>query len=288
MKNRYIIISPVRNEVEFIEITIQSVLNQKIRPVKYIIVNDGSTDGTDEIIKRYVSEYEWIYTVNRPPKEHSPGGGVVAAFYDGYKIISDDEWDFIIKLDGDLKFGSDYFEKLLILFDQNPKLGMASGKTYQYKRGRLVLDVMPDDHVRGPAKMYKKECWNEIGGLPQVLGWDTLDELKAQVLGWETRSYKDLILIHYKPIGFKQKKIMKREIKAGERQYYLGYLPLFAIFRGFYRMLQKPFFIAGLLNIYGFTLAAVKKSERVNDADIIRHLRNKQLERLTFKRKLLS
>jgi len=288
MKNRYIIISPVRNEVEFIETTILSVVNQTIRPVKYILVNDGSTDGTDNIISRYVEEYDWILTVNRPPKEHSPGGGVVDAFYDGYKLISDQEWDFVIKLDGDLKFGTDYFEQLLILFDKNPRLGMASGKTYQYKKEKLVLDIMPDDHVRGPAKMYRKECWNDIGGLKKVLGWDTLDELKAQVLGWETRSYKELVLIHYKPIGFKQKKIVKREIKAGERQHYLGYLPLFAVFRGFYRMFQKPFFIAGLLNLYGFALASVKNSERIEDKGIIRHLRRKQMDRLTFRRKLLN
>jgi len=97
-----------------------------------------------------------------------------------------------------------------------------------------------------------------------------------------------MVLIHYKPIGFKQKKIVKREIKAGERQYYLGYLPLFAISRGFYRMLQKPYLVAGLLNIYGFTLASVRRGERIADQDIIQHLRNKQAERLTFKRKLLN
>ena len=288
MKNKYIIISPVRNEVEFIGTTILSVINQTVKPLKYIIVNDGSTDGTDGIISKYVREYDWITTVNRPPKEHSPGGGVVDAFYDGYKLIDDDDWDFVIKLDGDLKFEPDYFESLLVLFDKNPRLGMASGKTYQIKKGQPVLDIMPDDHVRGPAKMYKRKCWEDIGGLRKVLGWDTLDELKAQLLGWETRSYSELVLIHYKPIGFKQKKIVKREIKAGERQYYLGYLPLFAILRGFYRMFQKPFFIAGLLNIYGFVTAGIIKSERLDDRDIIRHLRKKQMERLTFKRKLLN
>jgi glycosyltransferase involved in cell wall biosynthesis len=286
--SKYIIVSPVRNEEEFIETTIQSVINQSVLPVEYIIVNDGSTDSTPQIIEKYVKEYPWIKQVNRPKGEHSPGGGVVAAFYSGFNIIENKDWEFVIKLDGDLKFESNYFEYQLEKFRENPRLGITSGKTYQPKGDRLVLDKMPDDHTRGPAKMYKRECWDEMGGLPKVLGWDTLDELQAQVLGWETRSYPDLKLIHYKPIGFKQKKIVPRELKAGERQHYLGYHPLFALSRGIYRMGQKPYVIAGLLNIYGFVKAEIKKSDQIKDERIINHLRKKQLERLTFKRKLVG
>lgn len=286
--NKYVIIAPVRNEEEYIERTILSVVNQTIRPAEFIIVNDGSTDRTRKIIERFLPSNPWMHIMDRPPKEHSPGGGVVNAFYEGYNNIQTSDWDFVIKLDGDLEFENDYFEFLLKKFEEDPKLGMASGTTYLLKHGKLVMDIMPDDHVRGPAKMYKRACWDEIGGLPSVLGWDTLDELKAQVMGWKTRSYKDLVLIHYKPIGYKQKKIVKREVKAGERQHYLGYLPAFAITRGFYRMLQKPYFIAGLLNIYGFIKAEIDGSDQITDTDIKRHLRKKQKERLMFKRKLLN
>jgi len=286
--NKYVIVAPVRNEEEYIEKTILSVVNQTILPSEFIIVNDGSTDLTREIIEKYLPANPWMRIMDRPPKEHSPGGGVVDAFYEGFNKINTHDWDYVIKLDGDLEFEKGYFEYLLKKFEENPKLGMASGTTYLVKRGKLVMDIMPDDHVRGPAKMYKRACWDAIGGLPSVLGWDTLDELKAQVLGWETKSYKDLVLIHYKPIGYKQKKIFKREVKAGERQHYLGYLPAFAISRGFYRMLQKPYVIAGILNIYGFIKSELAGSERIKDKDIIRHLRKKQKERLMLKRKLLN
>lgn len=287
MKDKYVIITPVRNEEDYIEMTIKSVVNQKVPPVEYIIVNDGSTDGTEDIIDEYVEKYNWIKTIKRPPKEHSPGGGIVNAFYEGYNILDEKEWDYVVKLDADLRFNENYFKALLKNFDENNKLGISSGKTYELKAGEWHVDSMPDDHVRGAAKMYRKQCWEDIDGLREVLGWDTIDELEAQVKGWDTRSYAGLVLEHYKPIGTRQTKIVRREIKAGERQHYLGYLPLFAIFRGFYRMFQKPYFIAGILNIYGFILASFKGSEQI-DNHLIAHLRKKQKQRLLLKRKLIN
>lgn len=285
---KYVIISPVRNEEEFIETTIQSVVSQSIPPAEYIIVNDGSTDATRSIAEKYEKQHDWIKIIDRPPKEHSPGAGVVNAFYDGYNTLTVKDWDFVIKLDGDLKFDEDYFEAQINHFDKNPKLGIASGRTYQIKHGKLRMDYIPEDHTRGPAKMYKRDCWEDIGGLPSVLGWDTLDELKAQVLGWETKNFKDLVLIHYKPVGYKQKNIIRRELKAGERHHYLGYLPAFVILRGFYRMLQKPIIIAGILNLCGYIQAVVTRGPQIEDKEIIAHLRKKQKQRLIFKRRLFN
>ena len=288
MKDKYVIISPVRNEEDYIEKTIKSVISQTIIPLEYVIVNDGSTDETTNIIERYVNEFNWIKSINRPPKEHSPGAGVVHAFYDGFNHVENTDWDFIVKLDGDLEFEQFYFEKLLNKFAANPKLGLASGTTYEPRNGKLKKDNMPEDHVRGAAKMYRKKCWEDIGGIQPVLGWDTIDELKSQVLGWETRSYKDLIIVHYKPIGFKQTNVIKREIRAGERQHYLGYLTLFALLRGLFRMLQKPYFIAGVLNIFGFLRARINKSEQIKELELIKHLKKKQWKRLKFQKKLLN
>jgi poly-beta-1,6-N-acetyl-D-glucosamine synthase len=285
---KYVIISPVRNEDEFLEITINAVIKQTVQPSEYIIVDDGSTDRSPEIIAKYTQQYSWIKSITRPKGEHRPGGGVVEAFYTGFDIMETKDWNYVIKMDGDVKFAPDYFEFQMKKFEENPRLGMTSGKTYQPKGDDLILDKMPDDHTRGPAKMYKRECWDAIGGLPKVLGWDTLDELKAQVLGWETRSYKELVLIHYKPIGFKQKKIVKRELKAGERQHYLAYHPLFVASRAVYRCFQKPYIIAGILNFIGFVYAEIARSEQITDQAIKKHLRKKQMERLLFKRRLLG
>jgi poly-beta-1,6-N-acetyl-D-glucosamine synthase len=281
---KYVIVSPVRNEEDYIEKTIQSVTNQTVLPSEYIIVNDGSTDHTTDIIDKYLLKYPWIHRYDKPKGEHCPGTGVIEAFYTGFNKIENNSWDFVVKLDGDLSFEPDYFEFQLQEFNNHPKLGMTSGVTYQPNGNQLIIDKMPEDHVRGAAKMYRRTCIEQIGGIPKVLGWDTIDELKAQLAGWETRSYKHLVLIHYKPIGFKQTNVIKRELKAGERQHYLGYHPVFAILKNIYRMLQKPFIIAGTLNLTGFFMAYIMKKDKIELA-LIKLLRNKQIARMTFKRK---
>lgn len=279
MKN-YIIITPVRNEEDYIEKTLESVVGQIHLPQEWVIVNDGSTDSTPDIIDRYCKKYNWIKRIDRPDEGHRPGSGVVLAFNHGFQKITVNDYDFIIKLDADLSFEKNYFNFLLDQFELNPKLGMASGTTYNVKGEKLIMDRMPEDHVRGAAKMYRKSCFDEMGGLPAVLGWDTIDELKAQMLGWETRSFPDLVIKHYKPIGFKQKKTLKREMLAGERLNYLGYHPLFAILKCLYNMKRKPFIIGGVLMLTGYLIAIISRGEQIEDKEMIKFQKKKQLKRL--------
>jgi glycosyltransferase involved in cell wall biosynthesis len=279
-KTKYIIISPVRNEEDYIEKTISSVISQTKLPAEWVIVNDGSTDKTPEIIDNYTNKFSWIKRVDRPINGHRPGPGVVLAFNNGLNETKIQDFDFVVKLDGDLSFEPDYFELLIKEFEKNPNLGMASGTTYNVKGDKLVADKMPDDHVRGAAKMYKKQCFDDIEGLPVVLGWDTIDELKAQMLGWETKSYKDLVLKHYKPIGFKQKKTFAKEILAGERLHYLGYHPLFAILKCINELKSKPIIFRGILMLVGYLEAIVKNAQTMEDREMIKYLRKKQLKRL--------
>lgn len=280
INKRYILISPVRNEEGFIEKTIKSVINQTILPIEWVIVNDGSDDKTPQIIDNYSKKFSWIKITDRPAQGHRPGLGVVLAFNHGFDLISSKDYDFIVKLDGDLSFDPDYFEFLIQEFDKNPKLGMASGTTYNVKGEKLVMDKMPDDHVRGAAKMYRKKCFEEIGGLQKILGWDTVDELKAQMLGWDTKSYKDLMLIHYKPIGFKQKATFKREMIAGERMHFLGYHPIFANLKCLFNFKRKPYIIGGSIMLIGYMDAVLRNKPRNPDTEMIAYLRKKQLKRL--------
>jgi len=287
MKTKYVIISPVRNEEKYIEKTIKSVINQTVKPTEWIIVNDGSTDGTRGIAERYTEKYDWIKLINRKDKGHRPGRGVVEAFYAGYNQIVHKDFDFIVKLDGDLSFKPTYFESLFNEIEKNPKLGMASGKTYVPKGKKLILERCSDSHVVGASKVYKKECFEQIGGLPVTLGWDIIDELKAQMKGWETRSYKDLVLIHYKIIGWRQKGISKGWFLGGQIFYYLGYLPLFIVTKGFYRMIEKPYLIGGLAMLFGYFKALIRREKQIEDKEMIRFLRKQQLRRLTFRRPLV-
>lgn len=288
MRKNYIVITPARNEDEYIGKTLKSMVKQTILPVEWIIVNDGSTDNTAVIIEEYMKDYPWIKKIDNPPKEHTPGAGVVKAFYTGFSRRQTNGFDFVVKLDADLSFEPHYFEFQLKQFDKNPTLGITSGVTYEIKNNELVRDRMPEDHTRGAAKMYRKEVLDEIGGIPLVLGWDTIDELKAQMAGWKTRSYRELVLTHYKPIGFKQKKVLKRETLAGERLNYLGYHPLFALMKCGYKIFQKPYLIGGMLMTVGYLHALVARKPTVNDKDMIDYLRRKQVRRMTFRNKLIS
>jgi glycosyltransferase involved in cell wall biosynthesis len=288
MNNSYVLITPARNEEAYIEKTIQSVISQSVKPLEWIIINDGSTDKTREIIEKYVEKYNWIKIIERPDEGHRPGVGVVEAFYTGYSQIENKDFDYIVKLDGDLSFEPFYFEKLFQKFKENPRLGMASGKTYVPEGKRLVLERCPDYHVRGASKVYKKECFKQIGGLSATLGWDTIDELKAQMKGWETRSYKDLVLLHYKRIGLRQKGITKGWFLGGQRFYYIGYHPIFIIAKGIYRMFDKPYIIGGLAIIFGYFKALLRKEKQINDKEMIRFLRKQQLRRLIFRKPLVG
>ncbi len=196
---KYLIITPARDEEEYLEKTILSVANQSIRPFQWIIVNDGSGDSTGRIIDHYAQVYPWLKVIHRPNRGfREAGGGVINAFYEGYAGIESPEWDFLVKLDADLSFSSDYFERCFAEFAKDPFLGIGGGGIYHEVEGELKLEENPKFHVRGATKIYKRECWDELGGLLRAPGWDTVDELKANMLGWTTRSFLDLRVSHYR------------------------------------------------------------------------------------------
>src|SRR5271170_5513575 len=198
MTFKYVIITPVRDEEAYIRHTIESVVAQTIQPAEWVIVDDGSTDGTGSTIDQYSKQFSWIQTVHRENRGfRQAGGGVVEAFYDGHHMLRCNDWDFIVKLDGDLSFESDYFQQCLEAFRKEQTLGIAGGNIYHNIGGKLVIEKNPRFHVRGATKIYRRACWEAIGGLWPAAGWDTIDEVKANRLGWKTCSFADLHLLHH-------------------------------------------------------------------------------------------
>ena len=190
---KYVIVSPVRDEEQYIVETLRSVTGQSIRPAEWIIVDDGSTDATGKIIDEYARQYSWIKALHRPDRgRRVPGTGVMEAFYTGYKALASMDWHFIVKLDGDVGLNPDYFEQCFERFNEDSKLGMCGGAMYCLKDGRMELEKHPTLHVRGPIKLYRRECWDDIGGLMNAPGWDTVDEIQANRLGWHTKTFLDL------------------------------------------------------------------------------------------------
>src|SRR5262245_17022622 len=183
---KYVVITPVRDEEQYVSHTIDSIVRQTVRPSEYVVVNDGSRDGTAEIIDSYARRYSWIRAVHRDDRGHrQTGGGIIEAFYDGYNALKCHDWDFVSKLDGDLSFEPDYYESRLQRFKEDSHLGIGGGFLYHMVNGRRVLEEAPEFHVRGGVKIYRRACWEGLGGLWVGPNTDLVDEIKAIMLGWK-------------------------------------------------------------------------------------------------------
>ncbi len=280
MTKSYVVITPTRDEERTLEATIRSMLSQRVRPLRWVIVNDGSTDGTAEIIDRHLPGNDWIEVVTRANRGHRAlGGGVVEAFDCGLERVQDLDWSYVVKLDADLEFGADYFENMLRRFEENPKLGMASGKTFLRKNGSMVIEYCHDEHVRGPAKMYSRQVFEAIGGLEAVRGWDMIDETKAQMLGWETRSFIEEEIIHLRPIDARQPHVFRSRYEMGRLYWFLGYHWAYHLVRSLRSAAQDyPIVIGGAMLFGGYLMAALSGAERY-DREYVRFVQKKQLGR---------
>jgi poly-beta-1,6-N-acetyl-D-glucosamine synthase len=277
---KYLIITPVRDEEKYLEATIRSVIGQTLQPAEWIIVDDGSTDGTRGIVDWYADRHAWIRPFFRENRGfRQPGAGVVEAFYDGYRFAQCADWEFIVKLDGDLGLAPDYFACALAACAARARLGICGGALYHALGGELVEEECPRFHVRGATKIYRRECWEQIGGLQPAPGWDTIDEVKANMLGWTTETLGALRVIHYRFTGTAESK-WRDMVKNGRADYFSGYHPLFMTVKCLYRAVCKPYFTGALGMAYGFLSAYIKGLPQVPDQALIRYLRQQQLRRL--------
>jgi poly-beta-1,6-N-acetyl-D-glucosamine synthase len=276
----YIVITPARDEEAYLEKTILSVVQQTIRPTQWIIVDDGSRDRTGAIIDSYAAAYPWITPLHRSNRGfRQAGGGVINAFYDGYARMEASDWDFIVKLDADLSFAPDYFESCFAEFAKDSGLGIGGGGIYHQQDGELKLEPSPRFHVRGATKIYRRECWEGLGGLLQAPGWDTVDEVKANMLGWTTRSFPHLRLSHYRFTGAADG-AWKDCVKNGRANYITGYHPVFMLFKCMRRLMTRPYLIGALGLFWGFLSGYAGRTPQVKDRDLIHYTRKQQMRRL--------
>jgi biofilm PGA synthesis N-glycosyltransferase PgaC len=276
----YVVITPVRDEEAYLASTIECVAAQTIRPSEWIIVDDGSKDNTGKIIDDYASRYPWIRGVHRQDRGfRKAGGGVVDAFNDGYRVLKSKDWNFIVKLDGDLTIQPDYFERCFEEFERDHKLGVGGGVICYMVDGVKTFEAAPAFHVRGATKIYRKECWDGIGGFWPAPGWDTLDEVKANSLGWSTRSFRDLHLLHHRETGSADG-LWPTLVKYGRANYICGYHPLFMVSKCIVRLFQKPYVLGSIGLMYGFVTGYLKHIPQVDDPATIAYLRSQQLSRL--------
>ncbi len=282
--NDYVVITPVKNEARYLEHTILSIMNQTRLPKRWIIVDDNSTDATVDMVYRYLPKLNYLQLIrrNNPIQARRRGQGVVEAFYSGYEIIQNEHFDYIVKLDGDLKFSNDFFEQLLNRFKSDPELGLASGVSYIEKDGKWVIEPAAKGYTHGETKMYRRECFQDIGGLVPSMGWDGIDHIKAIMNGWKAVGFDDIVFYHLRPQG-KGTGLLNAAYEEGICCHFMGYHPLFFILRSFKRMFEKPLMMGGLVMIGGYLVSIFTRKKRIEDLRFISFLRKNQLKRiLTF------
>jgi biofilm PGA synthesis N-glycosyltransferase PgaC len=277
---KYVVITPVRDEEAYLRLTIESIIAQGIRPAEYLVVNDGSKDKTGEIIEEYARQYSWIRAIHREDRGFRKwGAGIIEAFYDGFNALTCTDWEFMAKFDGDLSFEPDYFARMFDKFGQTPRLGIGGGFLYHLEGGQKTLEGHPTFHVRGGAKLYRRACWDSIGGLWVGPGSDTVDEVKANMLDWSTRSFPDLEIQHHRWTGAAYGR-WGGIVKNGKTDYVAGYHPLFLAAKSVSRLWKKPYIVGSAALLYGYLSAFVQKTPRVDDPQLICYLQQQQLAKL--------
>ena len=283
MNRDYVIVSPCRNEADFIETTLRTVRDQTVPPVQWVIVDDGSTDDGMKIVERYRAEMPYIRIVRRDSAARAVGGGVVRAFDQGYAAV-DAPHSFLCKLDVDLGLPPRYFETLLDMMEADPNLGTCSGKPY-YKdaQGRMVSELLGDEASIGASKFYRRECFEAIGGFVPDVGWDGFDCHSARWHGWRalSRDGADLRMHHLRPMGSSQSGIHAGRVRHGRGQWLLGAHPLFFLASSLVRSVrQKPYITGTLASMKGYFGAWLAGEKRFGTPEMVRFIQAYQMRAL--------
>ncbi len=286
----YVLITPARNEARLIEQTIESVVRQTVLPLKWVIVSDGSTDGTDEIVSRYAAAYEWIELVRLPERRERSFAGKAHAFSAGKARVDGLRYGVIANLDADITFESDYFAFLLERLSTDTRLGVIGTPYVETTKEIYDYRYVNIEHVSGACQVFRRECYEAIGGYAAVkVGTiDCIAVITARMKGWKTRTFTEKVCLHHRIVGTAQASPMKARLVAGVMDYTMGNRPLWQFFRTLYQMSQKPYVVRGVAIGAGYVWAWLRRAERPVSAELIAFHRGEQMQRLraAFKRRL--
>jgi len=279
---KYVIVTPARNEARFIELTLKSVTSQTELPQKWVIVSDGSTDGTDDIIKKYTEGHSWIELVRMPERTERSFAGKVHAFNAGYAKLCDTPYDVIVSLDADISFEADYFAFLIGKLSANRALGLVgtpfrelSGETYNYRFVNI-------EHVSGACQMFRRECFEVIGGYVPVKGGsiDHIAVITARMRGWKTRTFTEKSCLHHRAMGTAGRGLLTSRFNLGMKDYAIGNHPMWEIFRAARQATQPPVLAGGLALAAGYLWSLIRQVPRPVSHDLIAFHRREQMQRL--------
>ena len=277
----YALITPARNEGEYIESTIKSMIAQTHLPLKWVIVSDGSSDQTDELARKYLKEYQWIELVRMPERKERHFAGKVHAFRAGYERLAETKVEIIGNLDADVSFEPKHFEFLVERMSENPKIGVAGAP---FREGTFQYDYRFSniENVWGGCQLFRRECYEEIGGYMPLKGGciDHVAVLSARMLGWQTRTFTEKVCVHHRQMGTAMQGVLKARFKIGAKDYTVGNHPLWELARTIYQMKSSPFAIGGLALGLGYAWSLIRRAEVPLSPDLVAFVRREQLNRL--------
>ncbi len=289
----YCLVTPCRDEARYARRTLDAVTRQTEPPARWVIVDDGSKDGTPAILAEYAARFPYIRIVTRADRgDRKLGGGVIDAFYAGYETIDSSAYEFVCKFDLDLDIPPRYFAGLLDRMDAEPRLGCCSGKPYflppsapahavAFPLGDtsgLVSEKCGDENAVGMTKFYRTACFQQIGGFVREIMWDGIDGHRCRQLGWIASSWDDpdLRFIHLRPMGTSHKNWWTGRVRHGFGQYFMGTTPAYMIASAAYRMTRPPLVAGGIAMLLGYFGSMIRRAPRYGDDVFRRFLRRYQ------------
>src|SRR5215472_8432283 len=278
----YVLVTPARNEATFIAQTIQSVVAQTVKPLKWVIVSDGSTDGTDDIVLRYAAANPWIELLRMPERKERHFAGKVNAFHAGYARAKQMPHHVIASLDADITFDSGYFEYLLGKMASDQRLGLVGTPFQDGPNPVYDYRFVNIEHVSGACQVFRRECFEQIGGYKAIKGGgiDYFAVTSARMQGWKTRTFTDKVCVHHREMGTAQHGVLASRFNYGVKDYAFGNHPLWEITRTLYQLTRRPFLLGGVALFCGYVWAACKRKERVATEDMVAFTRREQIARL--------
>ena len=290
---RYCLITPCRNEARYIRSTLESTCTQTVLPALWVIVDDGSTDETPQILQSFAARYEFIKIVRRQDRgARAVGPGVIEAFYDGLAHVNLEDFDFITKFDGDLEMPPRYFERTMELMNADSYLGNLSGKLFERRPdGSLFEERTGDENAVGPVKFYRVKCFQAIGGFVREVAWDGIDGHICRLNGWVAKSVDDpeLRIIHLRPMGSSQQNIRVGRVRWGRGKYFMGSAWYYMLASAAYRSMEPPYLLGGLGILWGYFKALLTGHPRYENPEYRRYLRRfERAQLLRGKRRALA
>jgi glycosyltransferase involved in cell wall biosynthesis len=278
----YIICTPIKNEIKYIENTIKAVVNQTVKPAEWLIVSDNSNDGTDELVEKYEKEFPFIHLLKFTYDGESQlvSAKKTYAARHGLSNARIKKFDYFCGMDADVTFPENFFESLLTRADQDVKLGIVGGYIYNVFEDGIGPYFNTPHSVGGPLQFFRKECYEEIGGWQPVGMEDGLAVTMARMKGWKVKAFSDLKIMHHKPSGIKGRNIYKAKFNLGRLERLNGDHPLYQFIRSFRYIFWRPFFIGSFIRIAGYWNSIIKGEKIDTPRDIVAYLRKEQLNKL--------